>query len=289
MSSDINVSVILVNYNTAQLTLNAIKSVYKLTSELKFEIILVDNCSSDNSIELINQNFPEVIIIKNKKNIGFGKANNKGFEVAKGKYYFLLNTDTYLLNNAIKILYDFMENPYNQNVGVVGAKLFKPNGEYCVSDGRFPNYKLFVKGSFLKYFYNKDYYSNEQFEPIFKSDKTTYETDYVSGADFFVRRDIIEKVGGFDNRFFLYAEETELCYRIKKMIPSTKCVVNPQAKIVHIGQGSISNKLVNKKKRLRFINGTTIYYRITEGNFQSLMYYLVSIKRLYLNKLFNGN
>jgi len=284
MTRGIKVSVIFVNYNTAQLTLNAIQSIYDCTNLINFEIIVVDNNSNDNSVVLINNRFPLVKIIKNKKNIGFGRANNKGFEIAKGKYCFLLNTDTYLLNNAIEILYAYMENPINKNVAVVGAKLFKPDGSFNISDARFPNFKLFVKGSFLKYFFKKSYYSNEFYKPIEASGVKPYETDYVSGADLFIRKVIIDLVGGFDKRFFLYSEEAELCFRIKKRIPSAKYIINPSAKIVHISQGSQRNLSISKKKKLRFIKGRSIYFRITEGFIFGVLYYLISIKRLYLNK-----
>lgn len=99
----IDVSVILVNFNTCQLTIQAITSIYKHTNRVKFEIIVVDNNSNDNSVEQIQFLFPEIPIVKNNKNIGFGRANNEGIKIAKGEYIFLLNTDAYLLNNAIEI------------------------------------------------------------------------------------------------------------------------------------------------------------------------------------------
>lgn len=285
MNDITTVSVILVNFNTAKLTLNAIQSIYDYTNNINIEIIVVDNNSNDNSVELIKNKFPLVSIIRNKKNIGFGRANNKGMEMAKGKYYFLLNTDTYLLNNAIEILYKFMENPLNNNVAVVGGKLVKPDGSYCVSDARFPNFKLFVKGSFLKYFFKKSYYNNEYYIPIKSDESNPYETDYVSGADFFIRKEIVDLVGGFDKRFFLYAEEAELSFRIKKIIPNVTCMINQSAKIVHISQGSQSDLLINKKKKIRFIKGRSIYFRITKGFLFGVLYYLISIKRLYFNKV----
>ena len=104
----IDVSVIFVNYNTCKLTCEAIQSVYRFTKKLNIEIIVSDNNSADNSIATIKNKFPEVIIIENKQNLGFGKANNKGIEIAKGKYLFFLNTDTCLINNAIEILFNFM-------------------------------------------------------------------------------------------------------------------------------------------------------------------------------------
>ena len=103
-----DVSVIIVNYNTVELTKQCILSIYNQTKDVNFEIIVVDNNSEDNSVKIIENNFPQVILINNSDNIGFGRANNLGVEIAKGKYIFFLNSDTILLNNAIKIFVDYM-------------------------------------------------------------------------------------------------------------------------------------------------------------------------------------
>ncbi|WP_179346235.1 glycosyltransferase family 2 protein [Winogradskyella ursingii] len=276
-----DVSIIFVNYNTCKLTCDAIASVYHFTKDIKFEIIVSDNGSVDGSVTIINQKFPEVIIIENNANLGFGKGNNRGVEVAKGKYLFFLNTDTYLLNNAIKILYNYMELKVNKNVAVCGAQLYKQDLAQNISAGNFPSYRLFIKGSFWKHFYPKNYYVNAKLNTINIMDDQPYEVDYVSGADFFVRKKTLDKVGGFDPRFFMYAEDVELSYRIKKTFPESKNMIVPDAKIVHISQGSSKTNSLNKRFRYRFIKSRTIYYRITEGLLPSILYYITSIKRLY--------
>ena len=120
---EIEVSIILVHYKTLELTTNVIKSIYKKTKEVIFEIIVVDNASNDGSIEKIERKFKNQIkIIKNNENVGFGRANNIGVKEAKGKYIFLLNTDTILINNAIKILFEFIEK--NKKIAVVGGNLY---------------------------------------------------------------------------------------------------------------------------------------------------------------------
>ena len=111
-----DVSIIFVNYKTKNLTINAIKSVIEQTKEIKYEIFVVDNASNDGSIEAISKEFPNLHIIKNSENKGFGAANNLAIQEAKGKYILCLNTDTILLNNAIKIMFDFMEKEGNENV-----------------------------------------------------------------------------------------------------------------------------------------------------------------------------
>ena len=131
--------------------------------------------------------------------------------------------------------------------------------------------------------YSERFYSKAKRRPIPYESKIPFEVDYVSGADFFVRKEIIDKVGGFDKRFFMYAEDVELAYRIKNNFPETKSMIVPDAKIVHISQGSSNTKSVSKKFKYRFIKSRAIYYRITEGIVPSILYFITSIKRLYIS------
>lgn len=279
-----DVSVILVNYNTCRLTIEAIGSVYKLTKRINFEVIVVDNNSFDDSEKEIKKNFPNVIFIKNEKNIGFGRANNIGMNIAKGKYLFLLNTDTYLLNNAIELFFDFMEKVENSDVAVVGGHLYKPNGDWSVSSGRFPNFKLFIKGSFWRHFYKKEFYNNEVYNPIPINNDHPYEVDYVSGANLFIRSEIIKRVGGFNKSFFMYFEETELTLRINKMIPSSKIMVFPQANIVHIGQGSTLESLKSTKFKLLYLKSKSLYFKFQNGYRACIMVYTRGLITIFFNR-----
>lgn len=279
-----NVSIIFVNFNTCKMTLEAIASVYSFTKGLEYEIIVVDNDSKDDSVIEIQKHFPEVILVKNKKNIGFGQANNVGMKIAKGKYYFLLNTDTYLLNNAIQLFFEFMENSKNLNIAVAGGQLYKPNGDLSISHGPFPNFKLFVKGSFWRHFYKKEFYANESPAPKVIEKETPYQVDYVSGANFFVRAEVIKKVGGFNKGFFMYFEETELSYRIKKMLPGSFIVMLPEAKIVHIGQGSTLESIKSVKFQLVYLKSRSLYFKIQNGYVAGLMVYLRGLVTIFFNR-----
>ncbi len=280
-----DVSVIFVNYNTCKLTLDAIDSVYKLTKRVNFEIIVVDNDSKDNSVVEIQNKFPEVYVIKNSKNIGFGRANNIGMTNAKGKYYFLLNTDAYLLNNAIELFFDFMEKKENFNVAVVGGHLYKPNGDWNVSSGCFPNFKLFIKGSFWRHFYKKEFYDKEVLSSILIDTDYPYLVDYVSGANYFVRSDIIKKLGGFNEKFFMYFEETELTLRICKKIPNSKIMVLPKASIVHIGQGSSSLESIKRVKfKLLYLKSKSLYFKFQNGYRAFIMVYIRGLITVFFNR-----
>lgn len=279
-----DVSIIFVNYNTCTLTIEAITSVYKYTKKLNFEIIVVDNNSIDDSVNEIRNKFPNINIIKNTRNIGFGRANNKGMDIAKGKYLFLLNTDTYLLNNAIELFFTFMEKKENCNVAVVGGHLYKPNRDWSVSSGHFPNFKLFVKGSFWRHFYKKRFYESEVLSPILIDNDYSYEVDYISGANFFVRSEVIKKIGGFNKKFFMYFEETELCLRIKKRLPSFKVMVLPQANIVHIGQGSTLGSIKSLKFKLMYLKSKSLYFKFQNGYRAYFMVYIRGLMTIFFNR-----
>lgn len=278
----IDLSIIYVNFNTRALTLSSIASVYRYTTHYHFEIIVVDNASKDNSVSEIKQNFPEVKIIQNKKNIGFGRANNLGLQIAKGNYILFLNTDTYLEEPAIdNLLIEMMKKEY-QKVAIAGVKLTKPDGSYNISSGLLPSFPHFVQGSIWKFFYKRSFYESlpERQIPI---DVKPYKVDYVSGADFLVRKYILDEIGGFDPRFFLYSEETELTYRIYKHFPEMISMIFPQYKIVHISQGSSQIDKSGRKFKLKQIKSRSIYYSITRGKFFGIIYYITSAKRLLFN------
>lgn len=225
-----NVSTVIINYNTLELTKNTINSVIEKTKDLDYEIILVDNASTDGSVEFFEKEYKDkIIFIKNDKNIGFGRANNKGIEIAKGKYVFLLNSDTLLINNAIKILFDFMEK--NENCGVCGGNLFdinlKPAHSFlrelpCLSS------EIDSELNFLGKFIRKVTKKRKDFN-YSKSEK---EVGYITGADMMIRKEILLETGYFDEDFFMYSEETELTYRIKKR--GYKVISVPQAMIIHL-------------------------------------------------------
>ena len=231
-----DVSIIFVNYKTKDFTINAIKSVIEKTQGIDFEIFVVDNNSQDGSIEAIEQNFPNINIIKNTTNKGFGAANNIAIKQAKGKYIFCLNTDTLLINNAIKIMFEFMEKIENQNVGVCGGYLYDSNSNPAAAGGHFPNivdllykFKFLPKSLYLKYGMSLTSNYLEKIEKI----------DHIIGADIFFRKSVLDEIGLFDVKYFMYLEETDLCFRIKKAGYNVKFVKD--AKIIHVEGKSSKN------------------------------------------------
>ncbi len=240
-----DVSVIVVNYNTLQLTDMAIESLFEKTKKIDFEIILVDNASSDNSVDYFEKKYGlSIVLIKNDKNVGFGNANNIGLTKAKGKYIFLLNSDTIILNNVVKIFFDFMEQ--NEKVAICGGNLYcdnmSPNLSFSME---LPNLKTELLSSLG--FYNK--------KLTFNYSEYPKEVGYISGADMFIRKSVIEKLGYFfDKDFFMYCEEVEFTSRVKK--EGYKVYSVPNAHIIHLESKSI--KL--KENKIRMISESRCKY-----------------------------
>jgi GT2 family glycosyltransferase len=226
-----DVSIIIVNFNTCELTLKCIESIYSFTKQNSFEIILVDNNSSDNSVEMISRRFPEVKLIVNEENIGFGRGNNKGNKIAKGEFVFLLNSDAYLISDAIHVFFEFMKDHKNSKVAVVGGELLSGQDFETVSYGNLPSVMEYFSYLGFKHIY-KNYFIQKLASGIVNKDSTHKVVGYVNGADMFIRKEIFDRLGGFDEEFFLYFEETELSYRVRKL--GYVSMVIPEVTIIHL-------------------------------------------------------
>lgn len=254
----IRVSIILVNYNTAALLTNAVRSVMSNTRGIEYEIIIVDNHSSDNSGELLTAEFGSGIrYVQLPENIGFGRANNAGMEVAstESEYIFLLNPDTLLVNNAIKILADYLDT--HPKAGVAGGNLFDENMNPIYS------YHKIMAGIWTDEMALWTLGLNKLVIPHLFHNKTDkpIRVGNVSGADMMVRRNVLDQVGLFDPIFFMYSEETELSYRIRKAGYQVMNV--PQAKIIHL-EGQSFEFRADRIRRL--LESRAKYYRKTRGN-----------------------
>ncbi len=271
-----DVSIILVSYNTKDLTINCLKSVYEKTKELDFEIIVVDNNSQDGSVEMLEEEFPNIKLIKNKENKGFGSANNIAIKQAEGKYIFLLNTDTILDNNAIKIFFDFMEKEENQNAGACGGNLYDENSNRIHSSGKLPSIKRIAFTSIglnliFKNFYKKTFCTDDAKEV----NKVT-KTGFITGADLFLRKSVIDKTGSFDEDFFMYYEDSELQYRIQKS--GYLIYIVPNARIYHLTK-TPKTSTIDLVKKLR--KNEYLYFKKTGGYFA-----YIAVKILYTIRAF---
>jgi len=263
----VELSIIIINYNVKEFLQNLIHSLQKALSKITHEIIVVDNASDDGSVEFIRDKFPQIHLIVNKTNVGFSKANNEALKISKGKFILLINPDTIVSEDTInRMIYFLNQNP---DAGLAGCKILNPDGSlqlacrrsfpgpwtsFCKVTGLstlFPKSKLFAK-------YNLTYLD----------ENSTYEVDAISGSFMMMNREAYEKVGGFDEQFFMYGEDLDLCYRIQKN--GYKVYYYPGTQIIHYKGESTKRSSLDETKY--FYNAMNLFVK---KHFSS--FYLVEI------------
>lgn len=270
MDKVVDVSVIIVNYNTGHVLWPCIESVVENTHGVSYEIIVVDNGSTDGSAEALAKD-GRVRFVPIGRNLGFGKANNRGLEVARGRYVFFLNSDTLLRNNAIKMLYDFAEQ-YPGQLGALGCVLIDRQGQQIHSYGQFPK----MSDDFQKFVWMPVLKGLRLYrQPAVVHPERWMKVDYVTGADLFVSRRVLDVCGAFHPAFFMYYEETEMELRFHRGGYDNVVVNGPQ--IVHLeGESGKAGK------RSRFIRDTYrqerslfIYFKLTEPRWKYYLYRMI--------------
>lgn len=235
--SKLDLSIITISFNTREILTDCINSVIKNTKGISYEILVVDNDSKDGSLERIKElekKYPQVKLIDAKANLGFGKANNLGAKVAKGEYLLLLNSDTIIFDNAIaESLESLKKDPH---VGVFSCKLLNADKSIQASGGHFPT----LGNVFAWQFFIDDLpiigKTIKSFHPQLGSYNGNREMDWITGAFMLIPKKVYDKVGGFDENIFMYTEEMELCYRLRKL--GYKTVYHHQPAIIHLGGAS---------------------------------------------------
>lgn len=210
-----DLSVIIVNYNVRQFLENALISVYRALEGLQGEVFVVDNASDDGSVEMVKAKFPRVILIENKTNVGFAKANNTALKRAAGEFVLLLNPDTIVQEDTFRVMLRFFhETP---NAGLAGCKILNPDGTFQLPCRRsFPTpWVAFTKIFGLSALFPKSRLFGK-YNLTYLSEDETYELDAVSGSFMFARRQAVEKVGVLDETFFMYGEDLDWCYRFNQ-------------------------------------------------------------------------
>jgi GT2 family glycosyltransferase len=210
-----DISLIMVTYNSAELITSALENIFaNLPGELTCEVIVVDNASGDETVKLIAGNFPQVKLITQSKNLGFGSGCNRGAKIARGKALFFVNPDLLISKNSIILLYNYlMAHP---NAGVLSPWMVEREGKPNYTARSFPGRSIFISHSRspVRSFFPalaKGYIS------ILTPPKNALEVDWVIGAAMMVRRSLFEELGGFDERYFMYLEDTDLCWRAKEL------------------------------------------------------------------------
>jgi GT2 family glycosyltransferase len=240
-----DLAIIIVSYNTKKLLKDCIKSVVRNTKEISYEIIVVDNASTDGSVELIEGLKKEhpVKLIANKKNIGFGPANNMGIKNSSSRYILLLNSDTVVHDNVLGEMVSWMDE--NEGVGVTSCALKNTDGSLQGTGGYFPtlpkvfSWMFFLDNIPLLDILIKPFHPMHAQSPFYKGEwlfKKKELRDWVTGAFFLIRREVIKEVGLFDEDYFMYTEEVDFCWRVKKA--GWKVWYLPKWNITHLGGAS---------------------------------------------------
>lgn len=279
-----DVSIIIVNYNTRELTIQCLRSIYEQTTGLEFEVIVVDNASTDNSCTSIKTNFPNVFLIESDENLGFGKANNLGANIAKGKYLFFLNSDTILLNNSIYILFQFNEIYGNKlNIGVSGGILLDENRIETGSFGPLPTKMNTLK---LILGFLPRFTKMTPIELTYFQTNEYLEVGYITGADMFISKFVFQNIGSFDPIFFMYYEETDLQLRLKNK--NFRNYIVDKTQIVHLEGASLKQANYNNKKRLIVTKSMFYFFKKHSGplSFYIFKFLFFSIR---LSTLFHPN
>lgn len=277
-------SIIIVNWNTADITVDCIKSIFadKGLKDTPYEIILVDNASTDDSVAKVKKLKGPIKIIVNKENVGFGRANNQGIKESKGNYILLLNTDTIILHSAISQSLDWLSS-HPEAYGCT-AQLLNKDKTIQPSGGYFPT--ILNIASLLLHLddlplvnhiippyhpHSPDFYTHDTY---YLKDHTQ---DWVTGAFMLIRREMLVKVGGFNSDFFMYGEEMEMCYRIHKLYPNLQLwyLIGPQ--IIHLGGASSTSKQIIYDREY---DGIEAFFRMHRPLWQQkVLKKLISINR----------
>jgi len=243
-AAELDVSIVIVSFNTREMLHSCLTSVYAHTQALSVEVIVVDNASSDGSVDMLRQQFPQVRVIENPDNRRYAAANNQGLEIARGRYVLYLNSDTALQGNSIKELAEFLD--AHSDAGGVGCPLIYSDGSFQESAFRFPSaLTLFYQLCCARFYWKTRLAGNYQ---IPAGSRRPLRVDFVSGACLMAPRELLEQCRGMDTDFYFYGEDLDLCYRIRNS-GKTVYYLPESSKIIHHAGGSTPNFFNHDQRR----------------------------------------
>lgn len=242
LAAEAELTVLVISYNTRDLTLKALQTLYETTRSLRFDVIVYDNASSDGSAEAIAKAFPQALLIAADKNIGFARANNEAARLAKTEWLLLLNPDTECHENAVNSLIAFGKG--HPEGGIYGGRTVFPDGSLNIAScwNKMTPWSLFCTAFGLSSLLPKSELFNPEALGGWQRD-TVRKVDIVVGCFFLIRRSLWEELGGFNVRYFMYGEEADLCLRARRL--GYHPMITPDAEIMHL-VGAASAKRAEK-------------------------------------------
>lgn len=282
-----DLSIIIVNWNTEDLLKNCIRSIYEETHKIRYEIFVVDNASSDGSCQMIEREFPQVRLIRNKENLGFARGNNIGYKQSSGKYIVILNPDTAIQSNIFLKMLKFAE--ANPEVGIVGGLFLDPSGALQRHYRRFPTVgTIFFCYTRLGQIVDR-FLFRSKFNSLYRLKDCDFSSvtpvDQVSASCLLISRPVIEKINGlFDEKFPILFNDVDLCRRVWKR--GFKVMVLPAAKVIHIGSQSL--KLLSYRDFLFYQNkGIVQYFKKHESTISTWLIHIIISYRRRIDVVFN--
>jgi GT2 family glycosyltransferase len=259
----LDLSVVILNWNTAALLEQCLETLVGTQSAIDYEIVVVDNNSTDNSREMVAAQFPTVRLIANTENLGFGAGNNVAVPQTTGRWILFLNSDTTVLPDALTRLVQFGDN--DETIGIIGAKLLNPDGSLQYSCRQYPNLGTgFFRNTPLGRLFPNNKFASDYLMKSFDH-LTPRDVDWVSGAALCIRRTLVQQIGAFDDDFFMYCEDVDLCWRANHApLPNDpsrtwRVVYFPDAVIYHhIGK---SSDLVPTRMTYEFHRSQYLFYK----------------------------
>jgi len=272
----VDISFIIVNWNTRDILMDCIDSIYKTVTDIDWEIYVVDNNSTDGSQAEVKRKFPEVKLIENETNTGFAHANNQALNIMQGKFAVLLNSDAVLKENAIKKLLDFMTT--TPRAGIAGVQLLNDDGSRQNSIDNFPSTEteIFNK-SILRLFFPGKYPSKNM---IYKD---PIEVDSVIGACMIVRKEAMDEVGVFDEDYFIFLEETDWCFRMNKK--GWKVFHVPDAEVFHLS--GHSKKRTPWRSQIEYYISLYKFFRKNRTPASYLTLRILKLCKIFINLILN--
>ncbi|MCC6728938.1 MAG: glycosyltransferase family 2 protein [Chthonomonadales bacterium] len=252
-----DLSVIIVNWNVRDLLRNCLRSLHETLDGVRYEVIVVDNASRDDSAAMVRAEFPGARLVENRQNAGFCRGNNQGIALARGRYVVLLNPDTEVREGALQRLMAFLDE--HRDVGVVGPMLLTPTGEPAPTGSCFPGVLREAVGVLgLHNLYRARY----DLQSYGRTDFTGMaDVDVICGACLMTRSEVLDRIGGLDEDLFMFFDEVDFCRRARKA--GWRAVYVPEARVLHVWMGSVRQDALGAMRR--FYRAQFVYFRKHHG------------------------